>query len=75
LGAIIPVIPFMIGSGAGALSVSAVLAAVMLVAVGAAISVFTGRPALRNGMRMLVIGALASSATYGVGKLVGVAVS
>ena len=43
----------------------------MLLGVGAAISVFTGRPALRNGLRMLVIAALAAGATYGVGRLVG----
>jgi VIT1/CCC1 family predicted Fe2+/Mn2+ transporter len=75
LGAIIPVIPFMIGSGGAALGIAAGLSAVMLLGVGAAISVFTGRPAVRNGVRMLVIGALAAGATYGVGKLVGVSVS
>jgi hypothetical protein len=34
--------------------------------------VFTGRPALLNGVRMLVIATLSASATYGVGKLVDV---
>jgi VIT1/CCC1 family predicted Fe2+/Mn2+ transporter len=75
LGAIVPVIPFIIGSGAAALAWACGLAALLLVGVGAAISVFTGRPALRNGMRMLVIAALASGATYGVGRLVGVNIS
>jgi len=72
LGAMVPVIPFIVGSGAAALWVAVALAALMLLGVGAAISVFTGRPALRNGIRMLVIGALAAGATYGVGRLVGV---
>jgi vacuolar iron transporter family protein len=75
LGALVPVIPFLVGSGGAALGAAAGAAAVMLLAVGAAISVFTGRPALRNGVRMLVIGALSSAATFGVGKLVGVGVS
>lgn len=75
LGAVVPVIPFIIGSGAAALAWACGLAALLLVGVGAAISVFTGRPALRNGMRMLVIAALASGATYGVGRLVGVNIS
>lgn len=72
LGAVVPVIPFIIGSGAVALAWACGLAALMLFGVGAAISVFTGRPALLNGVRMLVIAALASGATFGVGKLVGV---
>lgn len=75
LGAFVPVIPFIVGSGTAALWTAAGLAAVMLLGVGAAISVFTGRPAIRNGVRMLVIGALAAGATYVVGKLVGVNVS
>jgi vacuolar iron transporter family protein len=75
LGAFIPVIPFIVGSGAAALGAAAALAAVMLLAVGAAISVFTGRPGLWNGARMLLIGALSAGATYGVGRLVGVGVS
>jgi len=74
LGAAIPVIPFMIGSGGAALASAAVLSGLMLLGVGAAISVFTGRPALRNGLRMLTIGALSSAATFGVGKLVGVSI-
>lgn len=72
LGAIVPVIPYIVGSGAAALGWAAGLAGVMLLGVGAAISIFTGRPALRNGMRMLLIGAVSAGATYGVGKLVDV---
>ena len=75
LGAFIPVIPYVAGSGAAALGAAAGLAGVMLLAVGAAISVFTGRPGLANGARMLVIGALSAGATYGVGRLIGVGVS
>ena len=75
LGAFVPVVPYIIGSGDAALGWAAGLAAVMLMGVGAAISVFTGRSGLRNGLRMLIIGALSAGATYGVGRLVGVSVN
>ena len=75
LGAFVPVIPFIIGSGSAALAVAAGLSAALLLGVGAAISVFTGRSALRNGSRMLMIGALSAGATYAVGRLIGVNVT
>ena len=75
LGAFVPVIPFIIGSGSAALAVAAGLSAALLLGVGAAISVFTGRSALRNGARMLMIGALSAGATYAVGRLIGVNVT
>ncbi len=74
LGAFIPVIPFIVGSGTAALVAAAIMSALMLLVVGAAISVFTERPAIRNGLRMLAIGAVSAAATFGVGKLVGVSV-
>jgi vacuolar iron transporter family protein len=40
--------------------------------VGALISVFTSRSALRSGLRMVAIGALASAVTFGIGSLIGV---
>jgi VIT1/CCC1 family predicted Fe2+/Mn2+ transporter len=55
--------------------VSAVLSGVTLFAVGAAMTVLTGRGALFSGARMLAIGAAAAAITYGVGALLGVAIS
>jgi vacuolar iron transporter family protein len=72
IGAVIPLIPFLIVGGGAAIAWAAAMSAITLSVVGAAISVFTGRPALLIGARMIVIGALAASATYGIGKLVGV---
>jgi len=40
--------------------------------VGAAISLFTGRGALRGGLRMLLIGGAAAATTFLIGKLLGV---
>jgi VIT1/CCC1 family predicted Fe2+/Mn2+ transporter len=75
VGAVIPVVPFMIGSGTPALFVSAGLAALVLAFVGFMISLLTGRSAFVSAFRMLFVGALAASITYGIGKLVGTTVS
>jgi VIT1/CCC1 family predicted Fe2+/Mn2+ transporter len=74
-GAVLPVIPFFFGGGLAAVVTAAVLSVVTLYAVGAAISVFTGRHAGRSGLRMAVIGALVASVTFLIGKAVGVGVS
>jgi vacuolar iron transporter family protein len=71
-GATIPLIPFFVGiSATYAVYSSAALTALMLFAVGIAISLFTGRGAFRGGLRMLAIGGGAGVAAWGVGKLLG----
>ena len=72
LGALIPLLPFTVAVGTGALLAAAALAGVALAAVGAAISVLTGRSAWRSAMRMLLVGGGAAGVTYLVGSLVGV---
>jgi VIT1/CCC1 family predicted Fe2+/Mn2+ transporter len=72
-GAAIPLAPFLIAGADAALPASIALTAAALFLVGAAISLFTGRSAWASGMRMLAIGAAAGLVTYGVGKLLGVA--
>jgi len=72
IGALIPLLPFLIASGNTALAISVLLTAVSLFGVGAMISLFTGRNAARDGLRMLAIGAAAGAITFGVGKLLGV---
>ncbi|MEU6412883.1 VIT1/CCC1 transporter family protein [Microbispora sp. NPDC046933] len=69
LGALIPVLPFLIG-------MSSVLAVVVLTATalfvtGALVAVLTARSPLYGGVRQLALGALATAVTYGVGSLVG----
>jgi len=73
-GAFVPVIPYIIGSGAAAFVTSALLAALVLSLVGVMISILTGRSALVTAGRMLLIGVLAASATYGIGKAIGVSI-
>jgi VIT1/CCC1 family predicted Fe2+/Mn2+ transporter len=75
IGALVPLIPFLFTSGGKAVVTSAVMSAVTLFAVGGVMTVLTGRSALLSGARMLTIGAVAAAITYGVGKLLGVAVS
>ena len=71
-GAAVPLAPFLFDRGQSALATSIALSAIALFAVGAAISLFTGRGALAGGARMLTIGACAGALTYCIGKLLGV---
>jgi VIT1/CCC1 family predicted Fe2+/Mn2+ transporter len=70
-GALIPIVPFAFASGTAAVVSAAVVSLVALLAVGAATSVFTGRPAGRTALRMAVIGAGIAAVTFGIGRAVG----
>jgi VIT1/CCC1 family predicted Fe2+/Mn2+ transporter len=74
LGASIPVIPFLLGSGTGAILVSAILAGTSLFGLGAAITILTGQNALISGLRQLGFGMAAAGVTFGIGTLLGAAV-
>ncbi len=71
-GALIPLLPFLLGKSAWSLYVSIGLTAAALFAVGSALSLFTGRGALRGGGRMLLIGGAAGALTFTIGRLLGV---
>jgi VIT1/CCC1 family predicted Fe2+/Mn2+ transporter len=71
IGASLPLIPFLFGLSQGVL-IAATLSGVALFAVGAALSLFSGRSALLGGVRMLLIGSAAAAATYGIGSLFNV---
>jgi VIT1/CCC1 family predicted Fe2+/Mn2+ transporter len=68
VGAFIPLVPFLAGSGVAAVSASIGASAVALVGVGATMSLLTGRSAVFSGVRMLVLGGLAATVTYAVGR-------
>lgn len=70
-GAAIPLAPFLITRGNSALLAAVGLTAASLFAVGATLSLFTGRHALLGGLRMLAIGGAAGAATYFIGRLMG----
>jgi VIT1/CCC1 family predicted Fe2+/Mn2+ transporter len=75
LGALVPLVPFAVGAGRLALPIAIALAAVCLCAIGATLSLFSGRGAVAGGARMLAIGAAAGAATWGIGQLIGVSIS
>ena len=70
-GAALPLLPFLFGHGQ-ALAASVAITALGLFAVGASMSLFTGRHALFSGLRMLGIGGAAGLATYLIGAWLGV---
>ena len=72
LGAAIPLAPFLLSSGSSNLPMSIGFTALALFAVGATLSLFSGRGALKGGLRMLLIGAAAGGATYLIGRMIGV---
>ena len=75
LGAAVPVLPYLVASGAVAFAVSIILSLAAMFLVGTAISLLTGRSALFSGARQVGIGALAAAVTFLVGRLIGVAVA
>ena len=75
VGAIVPVIPFIFLSGTTAVIVSIIISAFGLFAIGAAITLMTGRSVLYSGMRMVLFGLIAAALTYGIGRLIGVSIS
>jgi vacuolar iron transporter family protein len=75
VGAVIPVIPFALMSGTNAVVLSLVLSAFGLFAIGAGITLFTGRSVLFSGTRQVVFGLIAAAITFGVGRLIGVSLA
>lgn len=74
LGALIPVFPFLFGSGLLVVGISLVISAIGFFLIGMGITLTTGTPLLRAGGRQVILGLLAAGITFGLGKLVGGAV-
>lgn len=72
IGAAIPLIPFVLLTPSHALMVSLLISFSALFIIGAATSLFTGKSALMSGMRMAFLGLAAGTATYFIGRLIGV---
>ena len=73
VGAAVPLAPFVFATGAQALYIGIGVTAAALFLIGAVLSLFTGRGAWYSGVRMLALGALAGTVTFGIGRLFGVA--
>jgi vacuolar iron transporter family protein len=73
LGAAVPVIPYLLFSGQTAFVASIVVSLIALFAVGAGVSLLTGRGFLFSGIRQVLIGGAAAVVTFLVGSVIGVA--
>jgi vacuolar iron transporter family protein len=73
LGAVLPLVPWLVTSGNPALIGSVVISAVAALLVGAMLGLLTGRSRLRSALRQLIVAAVAAAVTFGVGRAIGVA--
>jgi VIT1/CCC1 family predicted Fe2+/Mn2+ transporter len=73
IGAIIPLLPYL--AGASSLLLPLILAALAAIGGGGAVARLTDRPFWRGAARQLILGAAAAALTFGIGHLVGGAVS
>ena len=71
-GAMVPVLPYLLG--ASSLLLMVVLAGIALFLVGVLVSRFTDRTAVYAGTRQLLLGAAATAVTYAIGSAVGTGV-
>jgi VIT1/CCC1 family predicted Fe2+/Mn2+ transporter len=75
IGAAIPVLPYIVAPGDASFPLAIGLSIVALFAVGAGVSLLTGRSAWYSGGRQVLIGAAAAIVTYVVGLAIGVTVA
>ncbi len=68
-GAVIPVIPFMFLSGNQAVVISVIFAVAGLFALGAGITLLTGRNVFSSGIRQVAFGLFAATITFLLGRL------
>ena len=75
VGAIVPILPFFVTRGSAAVVSSGAISGLALFGIGAAITLFTGRPVWRSGGRQLLLGLAAAGVTFGLGRLIGIAIT
>jgi VIT1/CCC1 family predicted Fe2+/Mn2+ transporter/rubrerythrin len=75
VGAMIPIVPFLLTSGLPAVVTSSILAGLVLAGVGGFVGFLSGTSITRSAARMLGLGVLAAGVTYAVGRLFGASVS
>ena len=72
IGAVIPLVPFLVTAGTAAIVAAVVAAGVAALVVGGLLSVFTGKGVWWSALRQLLICAIAGGATFGIGSGIGV---
>ena len=74
-GALVPVLPFLLGvSGTAALVTALLLVSGALMLTGATVGMLSGAPPLRRALRQLAVGAGAAAVTYALGRAFGATV-
>lgn len=71
VGALLPLLPWLISRGNGAVLASVVVAGVAALAVGTVLALLTGRSVVRGAIRQLAVAAVAAAVTYAIGRGVG----
>lgn len=74
-GAIIPVFPFFFANGIHAVILSVIASTFGLFGIGAAITLITGKSFLKSGFRQVLFGLAAAAITFGIGHIIGVAIT
>ncbi|MBI4282262.1 MAG: VIT1/CCC1 transporter family protein [Chloroflexi bacterium] len=74
-GALVPIIPYLLGADTLGILLSTILTAVALLAVGGTLAWMAGRNIAWGAMRMILIAGAAAAVTFGVGSLIGVSLS
>ena len=75
IGAIIPLLPFLLVKGTTAIIISVVASALGLFLIGAAITLFTGRNVWFSGIRQVLFGLAAAAITFMIGRIIGVSLT
>jgi vacuolar iron transporter family protein len=75
IGGIIPVVPFIFTSGIHAITLSIIMSTLGLFLIGAAITLFTGKSLWYSGVRQIIFGLLAAAITFGIGRIIGIAIA
>jgi len=74
IGAFIPLLPFLFSNTSWNLLSCIGLTAITLFVIGCIISLFTNRPPILSGLRMLLLGVITGGLTFFIGKLIGITV-
>ena len=74
MGALIPILPYVVDAGGVSFTLSAALSAGALMVVGGATALMAGKTLLWGSLRMFLAGGSAAAVTYGVGRLIGVSI-
>jgi vacuolar iron transporter family protein len=75
LGAIVPVGPYFALAGMPELIVNLAASGAALALIGAGTTLFTGRSLWFSAIRQLLVGLAAAAVTYGIGRLIGAAIT